>query len=119
MPSNIKMRLVNGITPDEGRLEIQYDDGWGTVCDDSWDDNDANVVCRSLGYKEGGVAHSHAHFGEGTGPIQLRNVECTGSESSLSECVFDGWGYEVNYCLHGDDAGITCRNCKPRAILHC
>ena len=41
-------RLANG-TYFEGRIEICYNNEWGTVCDQMWDDTDAGVVCRQLG----------------------------------------------------------------------
>ena len=43
------VRLSGGANMLEGRVEIYYNNKWGTVCDDHWTTNEASVVCRSLG----------------------------------------------------------------------
>lgn len=45
------MRLVDGVTSYEGRVEICYDGVWGLVCDNTWNYYDAAVVCRQLGFQ--------------------------------------------------------------------
>ena len=44
------VRLVGGGSKNQGRVEICYDNQWGTVCHSSWSITDARVVCRQLGY---------------------------------------------------------------------
>ena len=104
------MRLAGGSSRYEGRVEINYENQWGTVCDDSWDSNDTAVVCRQLGYSSG-ESRSRAYFGRGSGPIWMDNVECGGSESSLDQCRFNGWGN--HNCHHSEDAGVVCQLLTP------
>jgi len=44
------VRLVGGPSSHEGRLQVYYNDVWGTVCDDGFSDAAARVVCHSLGF---------------------------------------------------------------------
>lgn len=49
-----ELRLIGGSTPNEGRVEICFNETWGTVCDDHWGSHDASVVCGQLGYARTG-----------------------------------------------------------------
>ena len=49
------MRVVGGERDNEGRVEICFNNQFGTVCDDSWDNVDASVVCTQLGFASEGM----------------------------------------------------------------
>ncbi|MGH0157067.1 UNVERIFIED_CONTAM: hypothetical protein FKN15_032896 [Acipenser sinensis] len=102
---NASVRLANGSSC-SGRVEVHHDGHWGSVCDDGWDWLDARVVCRELGCGDAISAPGGAHFGRGVGPVWVYNATCTGSESSLTQCVNPGVG--TSNCNHGEDAGVVC-----------
>ena len=103
----VDIRLVNGRRPHEGRVEVYYNGQWGTVCDDYFRMTDADVVCRGLGY-EGAIRYRRrAYYGQGSGPIWLDNVGCSGTETSLFDCNHSGFGYHD--CKHNEDVGVVCQ----------
>ena len=53
------IRLVGGTTMYEGRVELCYNETWGTICDGFWTTNDANVACRQLGFLDTGNVLSY------------------------------------------------------------
>ena len=102
----IIVRLVNGANDSEGRVEVYHNGEWGTVCDHGWDLNDAQVVCRQLGFASAIAARRRGYYGWGSGQIWLDNVNCTGTEPTIEHCSLRGWGIE--YCYHYEDAGVQC-----------
>ncbi|XP_046721607.1 uncharacterized protein LOC124396545 isoform X3 [Silurus meridionalis] len=109
-----QIRLVNGPSNCCGRVEIHNSGSWGTVCDDDWDLKDAEVVCRQL---ECGIAISaprNAHFGQGSEPTWLDDVQCTGTETVLDKCSHRGFGVED--CGHEEDAGVVCSNMQTPTL---
>uniref|UniRef100_A0A3B4G5I5 Soluble scavenger receptor cysteine-rich domain-containing protein SSC5D n=1 Tax=Pundamilia nyererei TaxID=303518 RepID=A0A3B4G5I5_9CICH len=105
-----KMRLV-GPSRCSGRVEIFYQDSWGTVCDDQWSMANAEVVCRELSCGAAMEAKKGAFFGQGKDEIWLDDVQCVGHESSILKCQHRPFGQ--NNCGHSEDAGVVCSG-KPK-----
>ena len=104
-------RLVNGTvtcTAAIGRLEVYVEGRWGTVCDDYFDINDARVVCRQLGYRRARRVYHRARYGQGTDPILMDDVRCTGGEAQITHCPSTPIG-EHN-CGHHEDVSVHCSN---------
>uniref|UniRef100_A0A8B9HYM3 Lysyl oxidase homolog n=1 Tax=Astyanax mexicanus TaxID=7994 RepID=A0A8B9HYM3_ASTMX len=108
-PERLKFRLAGHPRKhNEGRIEVFYKGEWGTICDDDFSLANANVLCRQLGFVSAtGWAHS-AKYGKGSGKIWLDNIQCSGSERSISVCKSRGWGNSD--CTHDEDAGVICKD---------
>ncbi|KAH0621083.1 hypothetical protein JD844_022107 [Phrynosoma platyrhinos] len=98
------MRLINGGNRCSGRVELDYNGAWGTVCDDNWDLVDAAVVCQQLGCGWAIQALNASYFQKGTGPIHLGQVKCSGLESYLWDCPAE----RTPDCGHTREAGVIC-----------
>jgi len=101
---NIPVRLIGGITPQEGRLEVYYNGSWGTVCDRYFGSTEARFVCLMLGYQDVGRLIGN-RYGAGSGKIWLDDVRCL--RSKTYSCDRHGrWGI-VN-CGHNEDVSVSC-----------
>uniref|UniRef100_A0A8D1EEM4 CD6 molecule n=1 Tax=Sus scrofa TaxID=9823 RepID=A0A8D1EEM4_PIG len=99
------LKLVGGGSPCEGRVEMLEHGQWGSVCDDTWDLEDAHVVCQQLSCGWAVQALPGLHFPPGQGRIHRDQVNCSGSENYLWDCP----GLPGNgYCGHKEDAGVVC-----------
>ncbi|XP_066575806.1 lysyl oxidase homolog 3A isoform X3 [Amia ocellicauda] len=107
--SKLKFRLAGYPRKhNEGRIEVFYNEEWGTICDDDFSLENALVLCKQLGFISAtGWSHS-AKYGKGAGRIWLDNVQCSGSEKSIGDCKSRGWGNSD--CTHDEDAGVVCKD---------
>ncbi|XP_071954210.1 kremen protein 2-like [Antedon mediterranea] len=109
------VRLRDGHTPYEGRVEVFRNGTWDSICNRGWDLKDAEVVCRQLGYWRGAMFIKIGKNGKSRSKYMLSNLACTGLESTVQDCnhrnVLTGNDYsavEEEECAAGLAAGVTC-----------
>ena len=116
------IRLVDGGSPIDGRVEVCVNRAWGTVCDNLFGADEAEVICAQLGHPRAGKIMLHFspftflffelgakiyHFGEGSGPIFMDQLNCMGTEPNILDCYsFAPLG--VHTCDHSQDSGVYC-----------
>eukprot|EP00057_Strongylocentrotus_purpuratus_P018677 XP_011673151.1 PREDICTED: scavenger receptor cysteine-rich domain superfamily protein-like [Strongylocentrotus purpuratus] len=103
------VRLVDGFTSSQGRVEY-YDDGqWSTICDTVGDLRKATVVCRQLGYLTASEAFGGSYFGSGSSDQPIDAVSCHGYEAAFEDCDHRVFSPE-NCEYHENDAGVICND---------
>ncbi|XP_063962657.1 neurotrypsin-like [Lytechinus pictus] len=103
------VRLVNGSGEFEGRIEVMYDNAFGSVCaNDDWDYESAHVICTSLGYSKANVISYDDIFGGQATTVHFKKLGCTGDEKNVSFCPFE---IDNGTCRsHGyADASVACK----------
>ncbi|XP_022102302.1 low-density lipoprotein receptor-related protein 2-like [Acanthaster planci] len=93
--------------PTQGRVEVSFRTGAvGTISDPDWTIDDANVVCRQLGFPAGALANVTADFWPATGRVLLKDVQCMGWEENLIDCLYSlATDQDTN---HTYDVGVAC-----------
>ena len=106
---NFVVRLVNGPTKYEGRVEVYHNGQWGTVCDNGWDLNDAQVVCNELGFGVAVAARriDNAYYRGGRAQFCLEDLNCNGTEEMITNCLHGRWNIVYN-SYRFDVVGVKC-----------
>ena len=87
-------------------MEVYYNGEWGAVCDYGWDHQNANVLCRQLGFETAILTD----FGQSPGAdISLENVICSDSDKVLASCGHYGVGRKAYCRSHYKVAGVKCQ----------
>ncbi|TDH17404.1 hypothetical protein EPR50_G00009120 [Perca flavescens] len=110
------VRLVNGTSLCSGKLEVKTNQStqkWSSVCEEDFDQQDAEVVCRELGCGAPSVLQG-ALYGEVEAPIRAKEFQCGGNESALLDCRSSG--SDRNNCSSGKAVGLTCSEPVVRLV---
>ena len=98
------LRLVDGLSEHEGRVEVYHFGQWGTVRSYQWDLLDAIVVCRQLNYSTANTTKEYSC--NSSTPVWLSYVQCTGLENELTQCR-NAVPAPHSRCYY-KDAGVVC-----------
>ena len=100
------VRLVGGNSKNEGRVEIYYNNTWGTVCNTYWGSSDSNTVCQQLGYTGATRSYLSPLIDQENAPVWMDRVGCGSLDICLGKCSFTGFGN--NRCTHSQDVFVNC-----------
>ena len=104
-----------GLESSEGRVEVYRDSMWGTVCDDNFDQNDADAACSQWGSTTQAISWmGNAFYGQGTGPIHLDSANCAPNIDSLFLCSIQF----TTDCTHAEDVGVSCPTIRKFTCIY-
>ena len=132
----IRIIPSNARTAIKGRVEVCFNGIWGTICSINWDDQDASVACKQLGYSAEGVtqiskcicafftcckyltltigALSIGSYPDHVSNVHIIDISCAGTESSVFDCPHTA-AIPSQSCPNNADAYIQC-NGKCRML---
>lgn len=102
--------MVGGENRCVGRVEYFNEGQWGTICGESWDFNDAGVVCRQLNCGKAFKMTTMTEFGSATSQQIVDTFQCNGYESTISQCTMTK--VQDRICNATSIAGAMCKGKK-------
>ena len=131
-----RLRLVDGVIDNEGRVEVCLQGVWGTIHSSSWESADAYIACKQLNLATSGESESITEhtfhiqtvcpsclsdiapkayvsaekFGDGKQLQVMSGLDCSGWKNKLIDCVYTHYGYFTS--SRSSTAGILCYDGK-------
>ena len=96
----IKFRIDG--TRTTGKVTVKFNGEWGRICNRRWDDKDAKVFCKQMGFIDGRAGPTASQ--RSNGYVWIDYVDCDGSEDSLLKCRLN-WDADYSSC---EDATVVC-----------
>ncbi|EOA99642.1 Deleted in malignant brain tumors 1 protein, partial [Anas platyrhynchos] len=102
----LQLRVTDGRSPCAGRVEVQYNATWYSICSSGWSLLEAEVACKQLGCGPAQSVPTGAHFSREHHRAFLEGLSCRGTESLLLECQRSK--ISPGPCRNGATAGLVC-----------
>ncbi|XP_066015704.1 fibroblast growth factor receptor 4-like isoform X2 [Pocillopora verrucosa] len=109
----VPVRLNGANVEYGGRVEVFYKGRWGKICTNGWDFNDAQVICRQLGFEEALAEFIGSNVEDGNITSVMVDVSCNGEEVELASCARTDGKLNVPGQCRGDGKGSQAL-CQPK-----
>ncbi|XP_060603472.1 neurotrypsin-like [Ruditapes philippinarum] len=106
------IRLAGTSGPYHGRVEIDVNGTWGTICDRYVYDYEADAICQMFGLESYSFYHN-AYYGEGSGPVYIDELNCYFGQEHINECQY----VTEHTCQHRNDVSVMCYDKRKTQLL--